>query len=195
MAMDFMERPALFLSSLLALLFFSCAKQNGLERYMNQEDALIRQTQGFWYVNDSLFSGTLFRLDHQTKDTLTLSSFLNGREHGVWKQFYGDGSRREIRHFENGKKQGEYKGWWPDGTKKFVFHFLDDEYNGTCYEWAENGQLYHKANYARGHEEGVQRAWYANGKIKSNYTIVNGRRYGLLGTKNCKNVSDSVLIR
>ena len=29
---------------------------------------------------------------------------------------------------------------------------------------------------------------------KSNYFIKNDRRYGLLGTKNCENVSDSIFI-
>jgi antitoxin component YwqK of YwqJK toxin-antitoxin module len=47
-------------------------------------------------------------------------------------------------------------------------------------------------NYQKGHEEGEQKWWYDNGKIKANYIIKDGRRYGLLGTKNCINVSDSI---
>jgi len=54
------------------------------------------------------------------------------------------------------------------------------------------GKLISYHNFKNGYEEGSQKVWYDNGKIKSNYTIKNGRRYGLLGTKNCINVKDSV---
>jgi hypothetical protein len=193
--MDFMERLALFLNSFLAFLFFSCSQEKQAQHFANRDSVAVKQAMGVLYVNDSVFTGTLFSLHPQTKDTLELSSFLNGREHGTWKRFYSKGTMKEIRQFDNGKKQGDYLGWWENGSKKFAFRFKDDEYNGTSYEWAEDGQLYHEANYIMGHEEGAQRVWYANGKIKSNYTIINGRRYGLLGTKNCKNVSDSVFVR
>ena len=192
MAMGTMELRALFLNSILFLLLISCSPEKEKMKLVDQSRVSVKHSGGVVYVNDSIFTGTLFSLDPDSKDTLELASFLNGREHGAWKQFYQKGAAREIRYFENGKKQGEYKGWWPDGTKKFIFQFKDDEYNGTCYEWAENGQLTHQANYKQGHEEGAQAAWYTNGKIRSNYTIINGRRYGLLGTRNCKNVSDSV---
>ena len=38
----------------------------------------------------------------------------------------------------------------------------------------------------------MQQFWYNDGEIKSNYIIKNKRRYGLLGTKNCVNVSNSI---
>lgn len=190
-----MARLALFLSSFFAPLFFSCSREKDAQHFVNLDHASVRHSGGICYVNDSVFTGVLFSLDPQRNDTLTLSSFLNGREHGTWRQLHRNGSLKEIRYFENGKKQGDYSGWWENGVKKFFYHFSDDEYDGRCFEWSENGQLYHEANYNQGHEEGAQRAWYANGKIKSNYTIINGRRYGLLGTKNCRNVSDSVFVR
>jgi antitoxin component YwqK of YwqJK toxin-antitoxin module len=187
-----MERPALFLSSLWLLALISCSDAKEKTRLVDQRKVSVKHSGGVAYVNDSIFTGTLFSLYPDLKDTLEFSSFVNGREHGICRQFYPNGVLKEVRYFKNGKKQGEYKGWWEDRSKKFVFQFADDEYNGTCYEWADNGQLIHEANYIAGHEAGEQRAWYTNGKVRSNYTIINGRRYGLLGTKNCKNVSDSV---
>ena len=55
-----------------------------------------------------------------------------------------------------------------------------------------NGNLFHLAHYKNGQEEGVQKLWYENGKIRANYIILNGKRFGLLGTKNCLNVKDSL---
>ena len=49
------------------------------------------------------------------------------------------------------------------------------------------------SNYKNGYEHGQQKIWYPDGRIKSNYIIKNGRRYGLLGIKNCINVSDSII--
>ena len=189
-----MERPARFLSSIFVFLILlnACSREKANLKFVNRELVSVKHSGGVVYVNNSVFTGTLFSLSENKKDTMELSSFLNGREHGIWEQFYSHGALKEIRHFENGKKQGEYKAWWEDGSKKFVFQFANDEYNGTCYEWADNGQLIHEANYIAGHEAGEQRAWYTSGKVRSNYTITNGRRYGLLGTRNCKNVSDSV---
>ena len=50
-------------------------------------------------------------------------------------------------------------------------------------------------NYYNGKEQGSQKVWYNNGKIKSNYVVKDGRRYGLLGTKNCTNVKDTSTIK
>ena len=72
------------------------------------------------------------------------------------------------------------------------YQFESDEYQGTCKEWNEKGLLVKQMNYHQGHELGSQKWWYDNGKIKANYIIQNGRRFGLLGTKNCINVTDSI---
>ncbi|MCX6338150.1 MAG: toxin-antitoxin system YwqK family antitoxin, partial [Bacteroidetes bacterium] len=67
-------------------------------------------------------------------------------------------------------------------------------YEGELSEWTFDGKLIHLAHYIDGQEEGSQKLWYDNGKIRANYVIIKGKRYGLLGTKNCKNVSDSIFI-
>ena len=57
----------------------------------------------------------------------------------------------------------------------------------------KSGLLIEEGNFKEGYEFGVQKTWYLNGKVKSNYIIKNNRRYGLLGTKNCVNVSNETL--
>ena len=85
-----------------------------------------------------------------------------------------------------------YEGFYNDGAKNFVFMFKNGEYNGTNSLWTKDGQLIEEFNYKMGREFGSQKVWYLDGKIKSNYIIKNNRRYGLLGTKNCTNVSEEV---
>jgi antitoxin component YwqK of YwqJK toxin-antitoxin module len=189
-----MERPARFRSSVFIFLcVLACSQeQRATLPFFQKEKVSSYSKGGIFYANDSIFSGTLYSFYPITKDTMEVVHYLNGKEHGTWKQFYPTGKRKEIRFFVNGKKQGEYKGWWENDKPKFEFHFRDDEYEGTCRSWNAVGILTQELNYVAGHEEGAQKAWYDNGKIKSNYVIKEGRRFGLLGTKNCKNVSDSI---
>lgn len=147
---------------------------------------------GILMEGNSPFNGTLFLLFPETSDTAELCSYYNGKEDGEWKKFYPSKKLKEQRYFKNGSKTGEYLAWWENGNKQLQYFFEADEYQGECKEWNETGFLNKIMTYNKGHEEGHQQWWYDNGKVKANYFIKNGRRYGLLGTKNCINVSDSI---
>jgi len=93
----------------------SCSNEKTNLKFVNRDEVSVKHSGGVVYVNDSIFTGVLFSLSQDKNDTLEFSPFLKGHEHGTWKQFYSNGSIKEIRYFENGKKQGEYKSWWEDG--------------------------------------------------------------------------------
>ena len=111
----------------------------------------------------------------------------------VEKKYFPSGKIMEIRHVQNGVRQGLQTAFWKNGRKRFEYIAVNDAYEGELKEWAENGQLFHLAHYKNGQEDGVQKMWHTNGKIRSNFVIIKGRRYGLLGTKNCKNVNEKLL--
>jgi MORN repeat variant len=159
---------------------------------INAADSGISNSNGTVYFNNQLFSGVLYTLYAATKDTVAKTSYLKGKEHGEWLKFYPDGKLQEQRFFDNGKKTGLFITWWPSGNKQTHCTLLNDEYEGTSREWTDKGVLVKEMNYHNGHEEGWQRWWHDNGKVRSNYIIKEGRRYGLLGTKHCINVSDSI---
>ena len=127
-----------------------------------------------------------------TSDTAAVSYYSNGKEHGRWVRYHPNGKLMEERFFDHGKKTRIMKGWWANGQLQSLYHFYNDEYEGECSDWNEMGVLIRRMHYNRGHEEGLQQQWYDDGSVRSNYVIVKGRRYGLLGTKNCVNVSDSL---
>lgn len=112
----------------------------------------------------------------------------------VYKKYYNNKQLMEYREFRNGMKNGKQIAYWDNGKKRFQFEAVNDTYEGALKEWDYNGNLFHLAHYKNGQEEGVQKLWYENGKIRANYIILNGKRFGLLGTKNCKNVSDSIIV-
>ena len=138
-----------------------------------------------------IFTGMIYNTNN-LGDTISTGEYKNGLKNGVWKKFYSNGKLKEKRGFKNGLKVGLYEGFYNDGAKNFVFMFKNGEYNGTNRLWSKDGQIIEEFNYVNGQEKGSQKVWYLNGKIKSNYIIKNNRRYGLLGTKNCTNVSEEV---
>ncbi|QBN20683.1 toxin-antitoxin system YwqK family antitoxin [Flavobacterium nackdongense] len=146
------------------------------------------------FVNNKKYSGFLYELQSNNKDTISIKGYYNGLETGVSKKWYADRKIMEERYYLDGKKNGTQIAFWENGNKKFEFKAINDIYEGEMKEWNVNGKLIHLANYKNGQEEGSQKLWYDNGKIRANYVIINGRRYGLLGTKNCRNVSDSIFI-
>jgi antitoxin component YwqK of YwqJK toxin-antitoxin module len=112
----------------------------------------------------------------------------------IQKKYYPNKQLMEYREFRNEMKNGKQIAYWENGKKRFEFVAVDDVYEGELREWDYNGNLFHLAHYKNGQEEGEQKLWYENVKIRANYVILNGRRFGLLGTKNCKNVSDSIFV-
>ncbi|CAN5332074.1 hypothetical protein BH09BAC2_BH09BAC2_07760 [soil metagenome] len=191
-----MEHPALLPIKFIILIFFcSCnaaVKETSALPMANSVHAQITNSNGIILSKGKPFTGVLFTLYPETSDTAAIQQFENGKEDGEWRKYYPDRSIKEIREFLNGYKTGMCRAWWPNGKKMFESRFLNDEYEGAYLEWNMNGLLIKKMNYIAGHEEGNQQWWYDNGKIKANYIIKNGRRFGLLGTKNCVNVSDSI---
>lgn len=93
-----------------------------------------------------------------------------------------------------GRKEGTHRGWYETGKLRFEYHFNDDQFDGSYKEWFSDGKLFRNMNYEKGQESGIQQSWNPNGQLKMNYLIKDERRYGLLGTKNCKNVADSLLV-
>lgn len=196
MAADFMVQQARFRNSIFIALFIliGCSQKEKIviTQKVASIDPSLKFVNGILYRSNDLFTGIVYSFYEGTKDTAEISEFLNGKENGEWKKFYPDQSLKEKREFKTGKKIGEYIAYWKNGNKKLDYKFSNDEYEGTCSEWNRQGVLIKEMNYRKGHEEGSQKMFYDNGKIRSNYVMIEGRRYGLLGTKNCINVSDSI---
>ena len=146
------------------------------------------------YWRDTAFSGFLYEINPENKDTLLWEGYRDGQLQGDCKKWYPNKQLMEERHYLAGEKNGTQRAYWPNGNKRFEFTAVKDICEGEMKEWTIDGRLFHLAHFVKGQEEGVQKLWYENGKIRANYVIINGKRYGLLGTKNCKNVSDSIFI-
>ena len=159
---------------------------------MKSSENFVVKNDVLWF-NQKKYSGFLIELN-ANKDTILLETYVAGRLNGTCKKWYPNRQLQEVRQYKAGKKEGKQIAYWENGKKRFEFFAKNGEYEGELKEWSSNGKLFHLANYENGHEEGTQKMWYDNGKVRANYVIIKGRRFGLLGTKNCKNVSDSIFV-
>lgn len=169
-------------------------KQDAAVIYRSVASPEIKMIRDAVYRQGIPFTCILYELMPETSDTLFLANYLDGVLHGRLKKWYANGQLMEERFYAAGQKHGKQTAWWENGNPKFRFTAKADAYEGELKEWTFDGKLIHLANFKAGQEEGVQKLWYDNGKIRANYVMLNGRRYGLLGTKNCKNVSDSIFV-
>lgn len=159
---------------------------------INVANTDFRLAAGIAQVNGKPFTGTIFQLYQNSADTQEVRNYRDGLEDGEWRKYYPHNRLAESRNYSKGFKTGRLAGWWPNGRMQQEYWFADDNYQGTCREWNADGMLLKEMNYQAGYEDGAQKAWWDNGKVKANYIVRNGRRFGLLGTKQCINVSDSI---
>ena len=187
------------------LLICSCNENKSISSLNDEEQIIpakfiLKSAVNFTVANDVVFldkekfSGFIYDLAPNKKDTILLEGYINGKLNGVCKKWFSNKQLMEVRLYDNGKKYGKQVAYWANGNKRFEFIAKNDAYEGEMREWTYDGKLFHLANFVNGQEEGTQKMWYDNGKIRANYVIRQGKRYGLLGTKNCKNVSDSIFV-
>ena len=178
------------------VVLYSCSPEQTSTRYVNRDNSKIKTDEGVQFVNDSIFTGILFSLYANGKDTIEFTCYKNGREHGLAVQRYPNGQLQSRRYYKNGNKSGKLEAFWENGAKRLEYYFEDGEYEGCGNEWASNGVLVKKLNYRNGQQEGLQQLWTANGELWANYEVRNGRNYGITGVKSCATLwkNDSVSI-
>lgn len=179
--------------SLLFLLACSCNKPKETipNRYLLRSSNRIAVKNEVVFLGDKKYNGFLLELS-SSNDTLLVEGYMDGLLSGVCKKWYPNKQLKEERTYIGGKKNGKQIAYWENGNKRFEFIAKNDAYEGELKEYSSDGHLFHLGTYVNGQEEGPQKMWYNNGKIRANYVIIKGVRYGLLGTKNCRNVSDSI---
>lgn len=189
--------------SLLLLLICSCKENKqitiaDIETFseadirISKNDPTLSVKNDRFFLKGIIFKGYLYQLYPNQKDTFSIECYRDGLLNGIVKKYYPGKQLMECRSYVQGAKNGKQVSYWENGNRRFEFTAKNDAYEGELKEWSENGSVFHLAHFKNGQEEGEQKLWYDDGKIKANYVIMNGRRYGLLGTKNCTNVSDSI---
>ncbi|MDN5215318.1 hypothetical protein QQ020_24780 [Fulvivirgaceae bacterium BMA12] len=117
-------------------------------------------------------------------------NYRNGLKEGEALKFYEHGAIAERRYYHNNEKSGTHMGWWPSGVTRFKISYLNGLYHGKYEAWFKNGGRYKLFHYNAGEEAGSQQMWKENGTFRANFYVVRGRRFGLIGLKQCKSVEN-----
>lgn len=179
---------------IIVILTVSCNEKQSKGLLFLKSSKNISIVDDIVFLKKEKFNGILYELNSNNKDTVLIEKYKEGLLNGTCKKWYLNNQLMESREYKFGTKNGKQISFWENGNKRFEFIAKSDAYEGEMKEWSINGSLFHLANFVNGQEEGTQKMWYDNGKIRANYVIIKGKRYGLLGTKNCKNVSDSIFV-
>lgn len=157
--------------------------------YISISDSNLMRDGAHQLYKGEVFSGYL--VDYFDPDSLKeKEGYLNGLREGNSIKYYTTGQVKEKRNYHQNDKEGIHEGWWENGNRKFEYHFENGKNEGIAIEWYASGQLFKEFNYLSGKENGSQKMLEVDGKIRANYVVKNGHRYGLIGLKNCKSVSD-----
>ncbi len=157
-------------------------------RIADKEDANLHIINGVYYYGQQLFSGIIKDV-YENGKTHHETSYYNGREEAWSFMYYADGTMAEKRYYHQGEKDSVHTGWWPNGKLRFEYHFSKGMYNGDYKEWYNSGQAYKHIHYASGVDD-WGKGWRENGRLFMNYTMVQGRRYGIVNSNLCYTVKN-----
>ena len=180
---------------LIVILFFTaCHQQRKLPNdatgllHLNASDSHLAFKNGYWYYHGNPFSGIIVER-FADNSVYKKTNYKKGKEEGEQNVFYPGGRLCEKRKYHLGEKDGEHVGWWSNGNKRFEYHFANGVYNGDYREWYESGKPLKHIHYAEGIDD-RGKGWRENGKLYMNFTVKNGRRYGLNNSNLCYTVSN-----
>lgn len=121
------------------------------------------------------------------------TTFLNGKKHGVETSTYASGAIQFERQWRHGMREGNSESWWANGNRKSASFYAHDVLEGELTEWFSDGTPARVFHYAAGKEEGPQKMWFEDASIRANYLVIEGRRYGSIGTKGCESDAEGDL--
>lgn len=176
-----------FLLILTTFLLLGCSRVPDTQ--VSSNNPALHHQNGVLLLDDKPFSGYL--MAHYPSGALKEKTpYMKGEEHGEKLGYYANGALMFVRGYQYGEKHGTHQGFYEDGSDRFKYQFEKGSNIGTHYDWYEGGQLAKMTNFKDGKPFGVQKMWRSDGKIRSNYVIrEDGRRYGLVGLKRCKNIN------
>ncbi|GHE70529.1 toxin-antitoxin system YwqK family antitoxin [Roseivirga thermotolerans] len=151
----------------------------------------LKRQGGLFYHKDKPYTGRAIEY-YPRGEIKAVRHYANGKRQGRQRGYYESGQLAYKRYYMQNRKSGLHLGWWPNGQQKFMYSFRDGIAEGISKEWSESGTLLRAMTYQKGKEDGPQKMWNEDGSIRANYVVKNGRRYGLIGLKNCKSVSNEI---
>ena len=159
------------------------------EVFMLTTDTLLHNNNGTWYHQNQKADGYI--LEKKGNALIAKLPVIDGKEHGVAYGWFETGEKRYEKCFKNGNRDGHHKTWYKNGQLAGVNFYIDDKLDGEQKTYYETGNICQILNYANGYEEGKQKTWNDSGRVINNFTVKNGKLYGIIGRYDCMSVMEN----
>ena len=146
----------------------------------------LKNENGCWMFQEKKFSGYILEQDSCT--VLAKLPVINGKENGIAYGWFKNGKKKYERGYHNGNREGHHKSWYENGVLAFHYFFHNDKFEGEQRSYYKSGHPWQILNYVEGYEEGKQISKNDNGRVVNNFTIKNGKLYGVVGRFDCMSV-------
>lgn len=179
---------------LISLVFIACNKKTKQQQLVItppqteilNTDTSLHNANGTWMKNGAQFSGYI--VAKESNILLGKLPIVDGKENGTAYEWYKNGQKKFERNFLHGNREGYHKGWYPNDTVSFIQFFKDDKLEGEQVGFYESGHRFQVLNYVNGYEDGRQKTWNDSGRVVNNFTVKNGKLYGIIGRYDCMSV-------
>ena len=174
------------LALLMVVLCVGCPFSGLPEHTIEQGDRTLTNLHGVLLRAGTPFTGYL--IERADQQLYRKTHYQRGKRHGLAAAWYPDGRLAYEKWFRNGNREGIHKGYWPSGQLQFEYRYKNDLFEGEQVGYYKTGQRSELRHYRLGFEEGAQSAWDGEGRLTSNYTVREGKRYGIVGRFDCVTV-------
>lgn len=156
------------------------------ELYFEKNDSALKNINGTWFYNSHKVYGYI--LEKRGNSLIAKLPVIEGKENGVAYGWFETGEKKYQRSFNNGQRHGVHKTWFKNGQLASVNFYVNDKLEGEQKGYFENGKIWQVLNYKKGYEEGKQKTWNNTGRVINNFTVKNGKLYGVIGRYDCMSV-------
>ena len=156
------------------------------EVFVETTDTALHNINGCWIWKGEKLNGYI--VEKNKGVLLAKLPVSEGLENGTAFSWFANGHKKYEKRFLAGKREGIQKGWYANDTLAFAYFFHDDKFEGEQKTFYETGHPWQSLNYANGYEEGKQKSWSDSGRVVNNFTVKNGKLYGVIGRFDCMSV-------
>jgi antitoxin component YwqK of YwqJK toxin-antitoxin module len=154
--------------------------------FTEKTDATLKNENGTWMLKGSKYNGYIIEKDSNI--VVAQLPIVEGKENGTALGWHKNGKKKYELNFLNGNREGSHKGWHPNDTLSFSYFFHEDKYEGEQNSYFPSGNRWQSLHYVKGYEEGKQKSWNDSLRVINNFTVKNGKLYGVIGRYDCMSV-------
>lgn len=131
------------------------------------------------YVNGELDGKYISYSDLVSTGIDCIQYYKLGRRDSISIWYQPNGKPERIEHYnKKGEDHGLYQEFYENGTIETEINYVNNSKHGQWKEYYENGKLAQLTNYANDHKHGQEKVYYINGAIKRLTNFVNDKENG-----------------